>query len=166
MKERIFVSATSKGLLPYRAIVRDVLAAQGFDVDVQESFDTPGQPIRIELQERISTCRGMIALVGPYYGSESSVRFEGMQLSYTQYELVFAKKSDRQILAFIASGDFKPDENEKIDPEHPELAERQLDFIKWIKRHKRDIGYTKFSNRLELALGLAKTDWRNWRSRH
>lgn len=163
----IFVSATTQGLSAYRRLVRDVLQAQGFEVAVHETFTTPNQPIIRHLQEGLGRCRGIIALVGDYYGRESpaACRVNGSRLSYTQYELEFALHQGLKTLVLIADPDSQADTDTKaaMPAEPKEKTALQAAFIERVKGLPRGLGCLPFRTREDLALILAKTDWRDWR---
>jgi hypothetical protein len=163
----IFVSAATRGLHPYRSIVRDVLLAQGFDVAVEESFTTPEQPIISYLQRGLSRCTGMIALVGPYYGSESPVKDPdtGIKLSYSQYELVFALRQGLRVLVLMTDPNSQAelDTQTALPDEAVEKAALQAAFIERIRKLREGLGCLTFRNKEDLALILAKTRWEAWR---
>ena len=166
---KVFISSTTLGLGPYREIVSEVLIVQGFKPIVQEYFDTPDCPIIHELREKIADAQRVIALVGPFYGTASPAdnpRLPGMKLSYTQFELEFALHYRKPTLVLFAGPRFNPEATSLGNPptQSESLAKLQTEFIRWIKaRADADAGRSVFNDRFELAMALAKIDWRTWR---
>lgn len=161
---RIFVSSSSLGLVKYRGIVRDVLGAQGFEVVVQESFDTPGEHILTEIKKKISDCQGVIAMVGPFYGKPSPCEKEGVILSYTQFELEYALHNKMKTHVLFTGQQFEaePDAKGALPTQSKEEAELQQSFVKKIKRRIEGLGWSSFNSAFDLAMIMAKTKWRQW----
>ena len=157
---RIFISSTSSGLLPYRQIATEVIAAQGFEPVVQEHFATPNSDIADEIRQKVFHCNGVVALVGPYYGEPFPVEDDGLGLSYSQFELEFALRQNLPCLAAIAADDCDLEDGVAEDSA---LRDQQAAFAASLKtRMTPRLGWSSFGNRFQFAMVLAKIRWTDW----
>jgi len=158
---RIFISATTTGLLSYRAIAREVVAAQGYVPLVQEHFSTPKSELTRQIQSNVYHSHALLGIVGPFYGHESNARDrDGAVLSYSQYEVEYALACRRPCLVLISDGAFEVD---GTDPETAAHQRSQAAFIESLKsRRDRRLGCVVFTSTLEFAVALAKIRWQEW----
>jgi hypothetical protein len=99
----LFVSSTSTSLKDYREEAGRALRQKDIFAVIQEEFDTDYRTIREMLKDKISTCDGVICIIGPYYGFEPKDRpEEEPRRSYTQLEFFIAQELGKPIYRFFA----------------------------------------------------------------
>jgi uncharacterized protein DUF4062 len=118
----IFISAVSKELRSARQLVANTLTFLGYEPVWQDIFGTEGGDLREVLRQQIDQCKGVVQLVGQFYGAEPPAQDpEFGRVSYTQYEALYARKRGKKVWYLFM------DESFPIDPSEPEPAElRQL----------------------------------------
>lgn len=161
---QIFISSVSQGLISYRNIVTEVVAAQAFIPVVEEHFPTPQKSIMREIQEKVFYSAGVIALVGPYYGTESpKIGSNNTPVSYSQYELLYALEYKKPCLVLFTGEHFIPDGGGEgnLPTEDSKMMLRQAEFAAKI-RAMPELAWCLFNNAFDLALALAKHRWESW----
>jgi len=105
MKPRIFISAVSDEFATLRdQHVDPLLRKLGYEPDAMKVFPTLSGDLRQALRERIDACEGLIQLVGAGYGREPpSVDSEYGRVSYTQFELYYARRKGKKLWVFTAA---------------------------------------------------------------
>ena len=112
MKPRIFVSSVSRELKTVRQLVANTLVALGYEPVWQDIFDTSSDDIRPMLRKKIDSCSAVLQIVGNAYGAEPPEPDQEFgRVSYTQYELLYAKSKGKRIYYLIAEDDLPRDSN-------------------------------------------------------
>ena len=112
MKPRIFVSSVSRELKTVRQLVANTLVALGYEPVWQDIFDTSSDDIRPMLRKKIDSCSAVLQIVGNAYGAEPPEPDQEFgRVSYTQYELLYAKSKGKRIYYLIAEDDLPRDLN-------------------------------------------------------
>ena len=115
MKPRIFISSVSRELKTARQLVANTLTALGYEPVWQDIFDTSSDDIRPMLRKKIDSCTAILQIVGDAYGAEPPLPDEQFgRLSYTQYELLYAKSKGKKVYYLIAQDDLPRDENADV----------------------------------------------------
>ncbi len=120
----VFVSATSRDLKSYRAVVAEWARSRGYEPIVQDEFPVQSDygTILQMLRERLDPCDAVIHLAGLFYGFGPINRPAGeARRSYTQLEYELAKVHRRQVFRFIARPDYEPDNPIQQSEEEAEL---------------------------------------------
>jgi hypothetical protein len=110
---KVFISATSRDLRSSRLVVAEWARSRGYEVVVQDEFETQSDfgTIAQMLRDKIAPCDGVIHLAGLFYGFEPTNAPAGEQRrSYTQLEYELGKELNRQVFRFIARPDYAPDQ--------------------------------------------------------
>jgi hypothetical protein len=143
---RIFISGVSGQFKACRDQVASDLRAVGAEVKVQEDFQQYGGTLLEKLQDYITGCDRVIALVGDAYGAEPDRAGLSPQMprrSYTQWEYFLAQgerlKGGRQAakdtFVYLASPNFVASHAVRQTDEEGKL---QQEFIKAIRRSGKD----------------------------
>jgi tetratricopeptide (TPR) repeat protein len=129
----IFLSAVSLELGSARRLAAATLHQMGYDTVLEDSFPTGHGELRQWLREQITRCDGLLQLVGDACGAEPpEVNPEYGRVSYTQFELIFARKQGKKIWVVEAQPgypcDTAPDQLDlPRDPHHPDPAGYQAE---------------------------------------
>jgi tetratricopeptide (TPR) repeat protein len=124
---KVFISATSRDLKSYRAVVADWARTHSYEPVVQDEFPVQSDYATIVqmLREKLDPCDAVIHLAGMFYGFEPSNRLDGeARRSYTQLEFELGKELRRQVFRFIARPDYQPDHAITQASEHAELQQQ------------------------------------------
>jgi hypothetical protein len=127
VKPRIFISAVTSELGQARQLAANVLMRLGYDPVWQNIFGTEGGDLRQMLREKIDECDGLVHLIGRAYGAEPPQVDPALgRVSYTQYELLYARQRRKKIWLIFADDSFPPDQPlEQLDwPRDPNHADR------------------------------------------
>ena len=112
MKTRIFISAVTRELKSARQLAANTLTALGYEPVWQDIFDTTSDDIRPMLRKKIDSCSAILQIVGDAYGAEPPQPDEEFgRVSYTQYELLYAKSKGKKVYYLMAQDDLPRDEN-------------------------------------------------------
>ena len=102
-RPRLFLSAVSSELRTVRQRVAATVRTLGFDPVSQDDFPTGHGELRQWLREQIDTCAGLIQIVGEGYGAEPpEVDAHCGRVSYTQFELLYARRQRKKTWLIIA----------------------------------------------------------------
>ena len=102
-RPRLFLSAVSSELRTVRQRVAATVRTLGFDPVSQDDFPTGHGELRQWLREQIDTCEGLIQIAGEGYGAESrEVDADYGRVSYTQFELLYARRQRKKTWLIIA----------------------------------------------------------------
>ena len=131
-RPRLFLSAVSSELRTVRQRVAVTVRTLGFDLVSQDDFPTGHGELRQWLREQIDTCAGLIQIVGEGYGAESrEVDADYGRVSYTQFELLYARSQHKKTWLIIAGERVQRDTPlEQLDlsagdADHPDPAGHQ-----------------------------------------
>jgi Domain of unknown function (DUF4062) len=156
--QRIFVSATSRGLESYRRLASTALRRRGYEVDDQAIFDLTYLEITDKLEKRIAACEAVVCLIGFAYGGEPSKRPRGEpRRSYTQWEYYLARKLNKPVFLLLADEKtpFDPDSRK---PESKTLLQLQLKYRADVTRD-RDWNSFATTDKLEALLAQIRFPW-------
>ncbi len=123
----VFVSATSRDMKSYRAVVAEWARSRGYVVVVQDEFPVHSDygTIVQMLRDKLAPCDAVVHLAGLFYGFEPTNRPDGEQRrSYTQLEYELGKELRRQVFRFIAREDYPLDQPILQSDEHAELQRK------------------------------------------
>ena len=131
-RPRLFLSAVSSELRTVRQRVAATVRTLGFDPVSQDDFPTGHGELRLWLREQIDTCAGLIQIVGQGYGAEPREVNAGYgRVSYTQFELLYARRQHKKTWLIIAGEHVQRDTPlEQLDlsagdADHSDPADRQ-----------------------------------------
>jgi len=114
----IFISAVTKELRSARQLVANTLAFLGYEPVWQDIFGTENGDLRGLMRKQIDQCKGVVQLVGRFYGSEPPTPDEKFgRVSYTQYEALYARERGTKVWYLFI------DETFPVDPSGPEPEE-------------------------------------------
>ena len=100
---RVFISAVTSELGQTRQLAANALHRLGYAAVWQAVFGTESGDVRQMLRRKIDGCRGLIHLVGRAYGAEPpEPDAEFGRISFTQYELLYARKKGKPTFVFFA----------------------------------------------------------------
>lgn len=176
MQPRVFISAVTGELGQARQLAANVLHRLGYEAVWQDVFGTEGGDLRQMLRVKIDGCRGLIHLVGRAYGAEPpEPDAEFGRVSYTQYELLYARKKGKPTFVFFAEegypADRPPDQLDLPPPGSPVDAaayqheRRQLQEA-WRQRLRssNELWHeAKSRAEFELKIERLKNDFDKWR---
>ena len=140
-RPRLFLSAVSSELRTVRQRIAATVRTLGFDPVSQDDFPTGHGELRQWLREQIDTCAGLIQIVGEGYGAEPpEVDADCGRVSYTQFELLYARRQRKKTWLIIAGEQVQRDTpleqlDLSVDADHPDPADRQA------QRRKLQQGY-------------------------
>ena len=87
-----------------------MLQRLGYDAVWQDIFGTEAGDLRQMLRDKIDDCQGLIHLAGRAYGAEpAETDAEFGRVSYTQYELLYARKKGKRTWVFLAEEGYPAD---------------------------------------------------------
>ena len=131
-RPRLFLSAVSSELRTVRQRVAATVRTLGFDPVSQDDFPTGHGELRQWLREQIDACEGLIQIVGKGYGAEPrEVDADYGRVSYTQFELLYARHQGKKTWLIIAGEQVQRDSPlEQLDlpagdADHPDPADHQ-----------------------------------------
>jgi hypothetical protein len=162
MGRRVFISAVTKELGSYRAIVeRGVLKKGNCEPVTQELMPLSDESIAEKLREAIASCDAAICLVGRKFGACPRSPIAGYEgRSWTQLEYLFSRESRHESLGrsipvyvFVAGHDAPIDHD---FPEEPHLAEAQRVFR---DECTGDRDYREFSNADQLRAEISELEF-------
>lgn len=125
---QIFISAVSSEYKTLRRMAAEVVTRLGYTPATQEIFGTEAGDLRQVLRDKIDPCDGLIQIVGRGYGAEPpTVDPEYGRVSYTQFELLYARGQGKKVWIIIAGDEClrdKPLEQLDLppDPAHSDPA--------------------------------------------
>jgi tetratricopeptide (TPR) repeat protein len=109
----IFISAVSKELRSARQLVANTLTFLGYQPVWQDIFGTEGGDLRGLLRQQVDQCKGVVQLVGQYYGAEPPAPDEKFgRVSYTQYEALYARGRGKKVWYLFIDENFPIDAHE------------------------------------------------------
>jgi len=167
MKPRVFISTVSSELGSIRQLTANVLERLGYEPVWQDIFGTEPGDLKQMLRAKIDECVGLIQIVGRGYGYEPpQADPEFGRVSYTQYELLYARRRGKKTWVLFAEDGCVHDRPlEKLDlstdPDHPDPAGYQADRRAlqdaWRQRLRQD-GHLRHeaANNTELELKLER----------
>ena len=118
----IFVSAVSRELQSARQLLVKTLKFLDFDVEYQDVFGMEQGDIRSMLRNRIDACAGVIQIVGHCYGFEPPAPDPAFgRVSYTQYEVLYAKKKGKKVWLLFLDRRYPTDSHDAESPEKAAL---------------------------------------------
>ncbi len=184
MKPRVFISTVSSELGSIRQLTANVLARLGYEPVWQEIFGTEPGDLRQMLRDKIDDCMGLVQIVGRGYGAEQPQADPELgRVSYTQFELLYARKRGKKTWVLFAEDGFAHDRPLELldlpsEPHHPDpagyQAERRTLQDVWRQRLRQDahLWHAAASNtELELNLERLKDEFaalrrgfRRWQS--
>jgi tetratricopeptide (TPR) repeat protein len=98
----------------------------GYEPVWQDIFGTESGDLRQVLREKIDDCKGVLQLIGKYYGAEPPVPDEKFgRVSYTQYEALYARERGKKVWYLFIDENFPAD---VCPPEPQELSELQTAY--------------------------------------
>ena len=104
--KKVFVSAVTDELLPFRTAASDALRNMGVDVVVQEKFSTEYGTVRQVLWDKIRPCDAVVCLVGFSFGREPDNRPPGQERrSYTQIEYDIGRELGKPTILLFSTKD-------------------------------------------------------------
>lgn len=154
---RIFVSAASNGLKPYRELVTEVLFSHGIGALVQEYLEQSHDLLISQLEDKILEADAVFCLHGPAYGAPSKIKLQDRFFSWTQYEFIVARDRRKPIYQFFAESAACED----LQPEPDDHQRWQREFVTLAKGTGH--GYRKFHNREAFLQLLARFPWETLR---
>ena len=102
----IFISCVSSEFRTARLKVAESLRFLGYDVEYQENFPTDAGDLRDLLKKKIDRCEGLVQIIGDAYGAEPpSIDSEFGRVSYTQFELLYARSQGKKTWLLFAGPD-------------------------------------------------------------
>ena len=144
-RPRLFLSAVSSELRTVRQRVAATVRTLGFDPVSQDDFPTGHGELRQWLREQIDACEGLIQIVGQGYGAEPrEVDADYGRVSYTQLELLYARRQHKKTWPIIAGEQVQRDAPlEQLDlpagdADHP-VTDVQLDsatLVAWLRARR------------------------------
>jgi hypothetical protein len=106
----IFISAVSKELKSARQIVANQLTALGYQPQWQDIFGTEAGDLTEMLRRQVDESSGVIQLVGQSYGFEPKTPDPVFgQVSYTQYEALYARQQGKRVWYLLLDEKFPAD---------------------------------------------------------
>jgi tetratricopeptide (TPR) repeat protein len=116
-RPRIFISAVSNELGKARQLVINVLQRLGYETESQEIFGTEQGDLRDMLRRKIDSCEGLIQLTGQRFGfSPTKPEEDPHAVSYTQFELHYARERGKKVWPIILDEKF-PSDADNDEPE-------------------------------------------------
>ncbi|MEM9369187.1 MAG: tetratricopeptide repeat protein, partial [Planctomycetota bacterium] len=104
MKPRIFISAVSSEFGTTRQSVANIITRLGYEPVMQEIFGTEPGDVRAVLRDKIDACDGLIQIVGHAYGfAPPKPDPEFGEVSYTQYEFLYARQAGKKTWLIVAA---------------------------------------------------------------
>jgi Domain of unknown function (DUF4062) len=144
VKPRIFLSTVSSELGSVRQSVAKMLRRLGYTPVWHDSIGTEPGDWKEALHDKIDSCQGLIQIIGRAYGAEPQEPDpEFLRVSYTQYELLYARRRNKKVwLLFAGDGCTRDRPLEQLDlpstTDHPDptgyQVERRALQDDWIER--------------------------------
>jgi hypothetical protein len=128
MKPRVFISTVSSELGSIRQLTANVLERLGYEPVWQDIFGTEPGDLKQMLRDKIDVCVGLVQIVGRAYGAEPPHADPELgRVSYTQYELLYARSRGKKTWVLFAEDGCVHDRPlEKLDlpsgSDHPDPA--------------------------------------------
>ncbi len=139
---QIFISAVSSEFRSLRRSVAEILTRLGYIPVTQEILGTESGDLRQVLREKIDSCAGVVQIVGKAYGFEPpTIDPDFGRVSYTQYELLYARAKGKKTYVIFAGDECQRDTPVELldlptDSAHPdpkgyqaERAQLQKDYL-------------------------------------
>lgn len=142
MKPRIYVSANHQEFATARSQVIQTMKLLGFDIAQTETTTVEADDLRTNIRHEIDASEGFIQLVGYSYGAAPPQADEDFgQVSYTQYEFLYAQKQGKKIwLLYPSDNCYRDNPVTDLDlptePNHPDPAGFQAKRSRWQQEHK------------------------------
>ncbi len=155
----IFISSVTDGLASYRRLVAEVVRGNGYRTEVQDDFEIRGDQVETMIREKIHGSQGVICLLGPSYGQKSPMLAGDYYLSYSQMELVMARRFGKPTYIFVARNEALRGERK---PEPLEYTALQAEFIKSLRTVDGRQLYYYFTDEYTLLKLLATAQWERW----
>ena len=103
MKPRIYISTVPSELGSIRQLTAKVLRRMGYEPVWHDILGTEPGDLKEVLRHEIDPCQGLIQIIGRAYGAEPPApdpEFE--RVSYTQYELLYARRRNKRVWLLFA----------------------------------------------------------------
>ena len=182
MKPRIYLSTVPSELGSIRQLAARVLRRMGYEPVWHDILGTERGDLKEVLRHKIDPCQGLIHIIGRAYGAEPPAPDpEFSRVSYTQYELLYARRRNKRVwLLFAEDGCTHDRPIEQVDlpsdSNHPDpagyQAERRALQDAWRERMRAYVHLWHAADDdadLERTLKLLKGDFaglgRGWNSR-
>lgn len=142
MKPRIYVSANPQEFATARTQVIHTIKLLGFDVAQMDNSVAAAVDQSQAIRQHIDNCEGFIQLVGYSYGAAPPQADKDFgEVSYTQYEFLYAQKQGKKIwLLYPSDNCFRDapvtDLDLPTEPDHPDPAGFQANRSRWQQEHK------------------------------
>ncbi|MCZ6663205.1 MAG: DUF4062 domain-containing protein, partial [Actinobacteria bacterium] len=157
----VFLSAVSSEFGQVRSDIAEDLRTRGFEVKVQEEFTQDGvsETLLDRLDVYIQNCATVICVVGKRSGTIPTLaELEANknddlpknieQPSYTQWELILARRHKKGPYIYRALEPYKPEQEEATGPNDPDLQQR---FVNWLF-DERGANYGEFEDGKDLRI--------------
>ena len=129
----IFISAVSRELRSTRDLVAKTLIALGYEPKWQDIVPTESGDLRAVLRKWVDESHAVLQIVGHRYGHGPREPDETFgQVSYTQYEALYAKAKGKKVWYIILDGHHPTD---CPDDEPEDLKKLQADYRIHVKAH-------------------------------
>jgi tetratricopeptide (TPR) repeat protein len=163
---RVFLSAVTSEFGAARDAVANDLQARDLQLRVQRSFrqEAESDTLLRLLHDYIAGCNAVVCVIGRCSGGcpppAAAAEFPDIlptsmtEASYTQWEFFFARKYKRRLSLYLATVDYRPDQDQPTGDDCPELQDAFIAHIKAEGLH-----YTLFSNRDQLRAEVLKEAW-------
>ena len=163
----IYISAVSKELRSARDVVARVLLSLGYESKWQEISSISGAKegdLRGVLRKSVDQSEGVIQLVGKCYGHEPPTPDpEFGRVSYTQYEVLHARRCGKEVWYLFIGEGFTPDPH---DPEPEELRQLQQNYWEQVCATD-DLRHSFYSlDTLQSSIVRLRDDFASRRRRH
>ncbi len=143
-KPRIFISTVSKELRSARQLVANTLTFLGFEPVWQDVFGAEQGDLSEVLRRKIADCDGLVQLVGQRFGfGPMDPAKDPAAISYTQFELLYARQIGKKVWPVLLTPDFRVDER---NDESEAMRENQQRY-----RHRLEQGGDLYQNADDLS---------------
>ncbi len=151
-RPRIFVSAVSKELGSARQAVAKTLIFLGYEPEWQELFGTEQGDVKEMLRRKIDTCQGFIQLTGQRFGfGPTNPESDEHAVSYTQYELHYARERALKVWPVILAEEFPADApNDESEAQRQNQRRYRQSLAPELKDHPPVPLYQRAANLIEL----------------
>ena len=114
----IYISAVSRELHSSRGLLIGTLEFLGYEACFQDVLEKDHDDLRTMLRRRIDACAGLIQIVGHCYGFEPPAPDpEFGRVSYTQYEMLYARKAGKKVWLLVLDRTYPTDPHQAESPE-------------------------------------------------
>jgi Domain of unknown function (DUF4062) len=163
---RVFLSAVTSEFGKARDAVANDLQARDLELRVQRSFrQEPGADTLLRLlHDYIRECSAVVCVIGARSGAcpppAAAAPFAHLlpagigEASYTQWEFFFARAYQRRLSLYIATADYRLDQDIPTGDDFPELQQAFVAHLKEAGLH-----YAPFCNRDQLRAEVLKEPW-------